>query len=222
MIEAIIFDFDGVLVESVDIKTRAFARVFEPEGEDVTARVTEYHLQNAGVSRFDKFRYIYENILRRPLPEDRFDELCRHFAGLVVEEVTSAPFVKGAREFLDNFAGHVYKKCFVSTATPQGEIEEIIRRRHMQGYFKAVHGAPKKKAVIVREILDTHGIDPGAAVYVGDAMSDYSAASANSVPFIARVRGDIEVFNGVNCIKIPDLTELPQALESLSTGINNS
>ncbi|MBF0553885.1 MAG: HAD family hydrolase [Nitrospirae bacterium] len=211
MIKSIIFDFDGVLVESVDIKTRAFARVFEPEGEGVTARVIEFHLQNAGVSRFDKFRYIYENILERPLSAARFDDLCRQFADLVVDEVSRAPFVKGALEFLDNFAPNCYT-CFVSTATPQEEIEKIVRRRHMQDYFKAVHGAPKKKSAIVQEILDTHGISPDTAVYVGDAMSDYKAATANQVPFIARVRGDLEIFSGINCIKITDLTELNQAI----------
>ncbi|MBF0319034.1 MAG: HAD family hydrolase [Nitrospirae bacterium] len=216
MINSIIFDFDGVLVESVDIKTQAFARLFTHEGQGVTDRVVEYHLQNAGVSRFDKFRYIYENILKRPLTEERFEELCLRFAGLVFDEVTSAPYVKGAREFLDNYANHVYR-CFVSTATPQGEIEEIIRRRHMQGYFKAVHGAPKKKSGIVGEILATHGINAAVAVYVGDAMSDYKAASANGVPFIARIAGDVEIFTGINCIKIPDLTGLPEALARLNS-----
>ncbi|MBF0488047.1 MAG: HAD family hydrolase [Nitrospirae bacterium] len=215
MIKSIIFDFDGVLVESVDIKTRAFARVFESEGEAVMASVVEYHLQNAGVSRFDKFRHIYETILERPLSAARFDALCGQFADLVVDEVSRAPFVRGALEFLDNFAPNCYT-CFISTATPQEEIEEIIRQRAMRNYFKAIHGAPKKKAAIVQEILDTHGIHPNTAVYVGDAMSDYKAAAANHVPFIARVRGDIEIFNGVNCTKITDLTELAQAIANVA------
>ncbi|MEO5359376.1 MAG: HAD-IA family hydrolase [Nitrospirota bacterium] len=218
MINSIIFDFDGVLVESVDIKTRAFARLFEPEGQTVMARVVEFHLQNAGVSRFDKFRYIYEHILERPLTRERFDELCKHFADLVVNEVSQAPYVSGALEFLDNFAISAYK-CFVSTATPQAEIEQIISHRHMGKYFKAVHGAPKKKSAIVQEILETHGIAPETAVYVGDAMSDYKAASVNHVPFIARIRGDIKIFDGINCINIPDLTELYQAINSLNQKI---
>ncbi|MBF0516202.1 MAG: HAD family hydrolase [Nitrospirae bacterium] len=211
MINSIIFDFDGVLVESVDIKTRAFARVFEAEGADVMAKVVEYHLQNAGVSRFDKFRYIYAHILGKPLPDERFDKLCADFAALVVDEVTNAPFVKGAREFLANFAIRDYQ-CFVSTATPQAEIEEIIRQRGMSAYFKLVLGAPKKKQAIVAEILDTFAINPAEAVYVGDAMSDYKAATLNQVQFIARIRGDLDVFSGVNCIKIHDLTELHEAL----------
>ncbi|MCG6551104.1 MAG: HAD hydrolase-like protein [Candidatus Magnetominusculus sp. LBB02] len=214
MINTIIFDFDGVLVESVDIKTRAFARVFEQEGKDVMDSVVEFHLNNTGVSRFDKFRYIYKTILKRPLTDAQFNELCRHFAALVVDEVAEAPYVKGAKEFLDNFAAQTYT-CFVSTATPQDEIEQIIRRRNMETYFKAVHGAPKKKAEIVKEILATYSISYENAVYVGDAMSDYNAAAVNQVPFIARASADNKIFNDVNCIKITDLTELCDAIERL-------
>ena len=64
MVKAIIFDFDGVLVESVDIKTRAFARLFESEENDAVKEIVNYHLGHAGVSRFEKFKYIYNNILQ--------------------------------------------------------------------------------------------------------------------------------------------------------------
>lgn len=43
-----IFDFDGVIVESADIKTNAFAELFEREGKDAEEKVVEYHLKNAG------------------------------------------------------------------------------------------------------------------------------------------------------------------------------
>ena len=56
--EAIFFDFDGVLVESVDIKTTAFARLYAGHGEPVADAVVAYHRQNMGTSRFVKFRYI--------------------------------------------------------------------------------------------------------------------------------------------------------------------
>ncbi|MDD5437468.1 MAG: HAD hydrolase-like protein, partial [Candidatus Omnitrophica bacterium] len=84
MLRAIIFDFDGVLVESVDLKTGAFAKLFAAEGEDVVRKVVEYHLGNTGVSRFDKFRYIYKNILNRELSEEKFADLGRDFADLVM------------------------------------------------------------------------------------------------------------------------------------------
>ena len=50
MIRGIAFDFDGVLVESVDVKTRAYARMFEEYGADIVSKVVDYHMGNGGVS----------------------------------------------------------------------------------------------------------------------------------------------------------------------------
>ncbi|MDD5435187.1 MAG: HAD hydrolase-like protein [Nitrospira sp.] len=210
MIKAIIFDFDGVIVESVDIKTKAFARLFEHEGEAVVEKVVDYHLKNGGVSRFDKFRYYYKEILGRPLPEQKFEELCNRFSELVMDEVINAPYVKGSKEFLDKYY-NAYP-CFVATGTPQEEIDEIIRQREMTHYFKKVFGAPKKKDVIVRDILDGYSLKPHEVIYVGDAMSDYQAAYENSVRFIARIHDNESIFNDIECIKIMDLTGLGRVI----------
>lgn len=218
MIKAIIFDFDGVLVESIDIKTNAFAKLFKTEGEDIVEKVVDYHLKNAGVSRFEKIKYIYQNMLKRDLSEKTFDDLCQRFSHLVVDEVVNAPYVKGAKEFLDRYSSKYM--CFIASATPQDEIEEIIKRRHMMRYFKGVYGSPKKKGDIVREILDTYTLEYNAMsfnsvlshqsfVYIGDAMSDYEAAMVNNVAFVARITEDNGLlFKGINCSKTNDLQNL--------------
>lgn len=213
MIEVVIFDFDGVLVESVDIKTRAFAKLFEAEGAEVVDRVVDYHLRNSGVSRFEKFRYIYTEFLYRPLSDVIFQDLCRRFSELVLEEVVSAPYVAGAKEFLENNAGAY--SCFVCSATPQDEIEEIVKLREMERYFKGVFGAPRTKGDIVRNILASYDVCPGDAVYIGDAWSDYEAATENSVNFVARINCDETVFSDVDCVKVNDLTGLKTLLDSM-------
>ena len=75
MIRAILFDFDGVILESVDVKTKAFAELFKDFPEHVD-QIVQYHIDNMGVSRFDKFRYIYRYILKRKLSDEKFTELC--------------------------------------------------------------------------------------------------------------------------------------------------
>ena len=49
-VDAIIFDFDGVLVESVDVKTNAFAMLYAEHGPDVVKRVVAYHQEHGGIS----------------------------------------------------------------------------------------------------------------------------------------------------------------------------
>lgn len=212
MIRAIIFDFDGVLVESVDIKTRAFAELFRAEGGSVVKKVIAYHLLNTGVSRFEKFVYIYKNILKRRLNRQVYRDLCDRFSRLAAEKVIEAPYVLGAREFLDSQSA-VYD-CFVVSATPQDEIREIVKKRKMEHYFKAVYGAPCAKAAAVAKILRERRLLPGEIVYVGDALGDYKAARANKIRFIARkTPGDL--FEGIDCPKIDDLSDLKKTIPSL-------
>jgi HAD superfamily hydrolase (TIGR01549 family) len=214
MIRTIFFDFDGVIVESVDIKTRAFAELFANEGEDVVKKVVSYHLNNAGISRYEKFRHIYSEILKRLLGDEEFAVLCNNFAARVLDGVVKAPYVRGAKEFLKKYSGQY--RCFVVSATPQEEIEEIIQRRRIRQFFKGVYGAPAKKKDVVREMLARDNTAPCKAVYVGDAMSDYLAAKENKVFFIARVTEDnSRIFKDLDCTKLNDLANLKEAISSV-------
>ena len=61
--QAIIFDFDGVVVESGDIKTQAFANLYRTHGEAIMAEVARYHRLNGGMSRYQKFHYFQLKIM---------------------------------------------------------------------------------------------------------------------------------------------------------------
>ncbi len=188
MLEAVIFDFDGVLVESVDVKTKAFAKLFEGYGTDVVRKVVDFHLANGGMTRYDKFRYYYSEVLREPLSEAKMQELSDHFSQLVVEQVIAAPYVAGAREFLDRHSGTL--DLFVVSATPEEEIRYIVARRGMQGYFKGVYGAPRTKLGLTRGVLEENGYRPEGVLFVGDATSDFEAARDTGCAFVGRVARD--------------------------------
>ncbi len=211
-IKAIIFDFDGVLVESVDIKTRAFAKLFENEGPEIARMVVDYHMRNMGVSRFDKFRYIYSEILRRPLSEEQFKNLCAQFSRLVVDEVVASDWVSGAKEFLEN--SHCLYDLYIVSATPEDEIRRIVRRRQMEHYFKGVFGSPAKKSELIRNILNANGYRHDNTIFIGDAIADLEASGETGVSFIARIRSlEENPFSGLKIICLHDLTGLKECLE---------
>ncbi len=61
-IKTIFFDFDGVIADSLDVKTNAFYRMYEPYGKDIAESVAKHHIANGGMSRFENSAYIIKDI----------------------------------------------------------------------------------------------------------------------------------------------------------------
>ena len=213
MISAIIFDFDGVIAESIDVKTKAFRELFKDHPESVDV-IEKFHLDNGGMSRYDKFRHIYKNILRRELSEEKFAELCGSFHGLVVDKVVEAPFVKGAKNVLD-FCAENYPMYIVS-GTPEDEIKEIIKRRELGKYFLKVYGSPDSKTRLINKILDDDGYNPEEVLFVGDSKNDLLGAEETGVTFVARIIDEKQDWFRAKSVKMAfsDLRGLKEYIES--------
>lgn len=184
-IKAIVFDFDGVIAESVNVKTEAFAALFESYGKDVVGQVVEYHLINGGVSRFEKIRYYYKNILQKPLSEEELDKLCDRFSNIVVDKVVNSPFVPGAKEFLEKY--YQRYKFYVVSGTPQDELRQIVKRKNLERFFRKVMGSPRNKTELTKETLSQDNFDRNQVVFIGDAITDYEAACNTGIKFVGRV-----------------------------------
>ncbi len=206
-VHAIVFDFDGVLAESVEVKTCAYTLLFADEGEKAINQFVDYHIKNGGVSRFEKIRVFYKDILQRPLSDKHFQELVLRFSSLVVDQVVAAPWVEGAQEFLNK-----YEKLFnffIVSGTPEDELNEIVRRRGMGRYFDAVRGSPKDKITLLSEIMGKYNLKPEKMMFVGDAETDWNAAKKLGLPFLWRCVSDqtppLPNYNGP---RLSSLTEL--------------
>ena len=207
--DAVILDFDGVIVESVDVKTQAFAALYAPYGPGVVAQVVSYHLDHGGISRFEKFRHFHREFLGKTLSPAEEVSLGARFSALVEDAVVAAPWVPGAREFLDEH--HVRLPLFVASGTPEPELVRIATRRAMRHYFVSMHGSPATKAGNIQLVLQRHGYFPGRVLMVGDARSDYDGAAATGLRFIGRVTDGGNPFPPAT-VTVPDLVALPALL----------
>lgn len=210
LFDAIVFDFDGVLVESVDVKTKAFAELYKPYGDEVVSQVMAYHLAHGGVSRFEKFRYFHTQLLNQPLSKSEEERLGDTFSALVEDAVVASPWVAGAKEFLDAYGCQV--PLFVASGTPEGELVRIVNRRKITQCFRGVYGAPTKKGEILLAILAGGKYRAERLLMIGDAMTDYEGALLANASFLGRVpKGWVNPFPS-NIPVLEDLTGLPEFL----------
>ena len=68
----IFFDFDGVILDSVECKTRAFQKMYSKFGNDISEKVKKYHLDNGGISRYEKFKFWHKEFLNINLNNFKF------------------------------------------------------------------------------------------------------------------------------------------------------
>lgn len=179
----VFWDFDGVIKDSVDVKTVAFEQLFLPHGPELAQRVRRHHECNGGVSRFEKIP-LYLSWTDEPVTSAKVDEYCDRFSKAVLKAVIDSPWVVGVREYL--LANSSHQSFILVTATPQEEIYQILSAINISHCFIEVHGAPTRKAQAIKSVLERRQISPYQALMIGDSEADFEAAQKNAVPFILR------------------------------------
>jgi phosphoglycolate phosphatase-like HAD superfamily hydrolase len=183
VIESIIFDFDGVIVESAEIKTQAFATLFANYPQHIE-QIIAFHKANVGLSRFVKFRHIYTNLLEKNLSKAEEKQLGERFSTIVLKQIVTAPLVAGVQNFLVNNNSQL--QFFIVSGTPQYELDYIMKERQIDQFFVEAIGSPTKKPAAISALIDRYNLSKDSVIMVGDGKSDQQAADATGVRFVAR------------------------------------
>lgn len=176
----LVFDFDGTLVDSNEIKWRAFDRCFNSfpaHREEIRA----YCRGNSHTPRWEKFRHVYERILRLPYTPEVERELHRCFERETTEQIARAPALPGVEEFLDRIRSR-YRTALLSS-TPHETLLEILGKRYWSDRFDEVRGAPVHKALWLKELRDL-GFPPDQVLLFGDTLEDAEAAREAGCGFV--------------------------------------
>lgn len=179
----IFWDFDGVIKDSVEVKTQAFVKLFESYGSHVAEQVKSHHESNGGMSRFEKLPLYLRWASEEPT-EDRVNEFCERFSQLALQGVVDSPWVPGVEDYLRS---NPHRQTFIMvSATPQEELVRILQALDLWKCFAAVFGAPMSKTEAIRITLNSHKIAPQHCLMIGDAKADWDAAQSNQIPFLLR------------------------------------
>ena len=180
----IVLDCDGVILESVDAKTRAFGKLVEKHGQKAKQKMVDYHLAHGGVSRFSKFAWFYREVLGREITKQEKDELGRLFIQYCFDEVMNSRFVPGVMEFISSY--HQKISLYVASGAPHEELTEIIKARNLMHFFKGVYGSPPTKTEILADIVKRERVLPSETLMIGDSNTDLEAATSVGTFFYGR------------------------------------
>ena len=206
-LQALFFDFDGVLVDSNSTKTEAFQALFADYDKQTVAAIVAYHKRHGGISRVEKIEYAHRHIINQPLTDAQLVHWTTAYSELVVNKVIDVPWIDGAQEFLDRTQGTL--PIFVISGTPEDELRYIIELRNMTNYFQKILGSPIRKPEHIRNILKNNKLVPEHCVFIGDALTDYNAAKETSLQFIG-IQGEVNFPDGTTVL--PDCCGLQGAI----------
>lgn len=182
MIKAIIFDFDGVILDSMPIKSDAFRKIFADFDEALVEKFIEYHVGNGGISRFVKIRYFFENLLLEEITESEVLRYAAMFSNETLSLLLDPKYIIAETlEFIVAREGK--ERMFVASGAEQGELRYLCDSFGISRYFDGVFGSPAPKSELLAHILTSFAFLPKECAMIGDSINDYEAASKNKIPF---------------------------------------
>lgn len=180
----LVFDCDGVVLDSNKVKTDAFYQATLPYGKAAAQAMVDYHIANGGVSRYKKFAYFLEQITPVYASQQQgpdLEALLHAYASHVREGLLNCDIAPGLETLRKKTSE---ARWLIVSGGDQAELREVFTQRGIADWFNGgIFGSPDTKDEILARELATANIQQ-PALFLGDSKYDYQAASAASLDFI--------------------------------------
>ena len=179
----IFWDFDGVIKDSLEVKSNAFYNLFLPFGSDIAKRVKNHHEFHCGISRYQKLP-IYLKWANQDYDPENIEKFAICFGELVKQAVIRSPWVPGVLQYLK--VNKFRQKFILVTATPHAEILDIVENLEIRDCFCQIYGSPNVKSRAIVDTLNSFSLPKSSAILIGDSQADLDAALNAEIDFILR------------------------------------
>lgn len=216
--DVVVFDCDGVLLDSNDLKTALFRAVLASHGfppAEIEA-FSAFQSTNFGLSRYRLFQAVLDGRFgeARAVP---IETLLADFGRRCREGYLTQPETPGMRDALAR-AGRGGRPLYVVSGSDEDELRDVLGARGLAGPFADIYGSPTTKADNLTRVRAHRraagGSDGERMLFVGDAFADLRAARETGADFLfmagfSTVRPDLEPeARATGCGVIEDLRDL--------------
>ena len=180
----IIWDFDGVILNSDAVRELGFVEALKDFPEKQVALLLKYHRSNGGLSRYNKFRYFYEEILGLEVTEEQVNELAHNFSQIMLQKLTDKKLlIQDSVQFIEK--NSLDKVMFIASGSDHNELNFLCKELAIAEHFFSINGSPTHKNDIVKRILSEYSdVSKEEFVLVGDSRNDFEAADINGIAFL--------------------------------------
>lgn len=177
----LVFDCDGVVLDSNKVKTQAFYQAALPYGEAAAQALADYHVANGGVSRYKKFAYFLENIATKSIAGVTLDTLLKSYADHVITGLLNCDIATDLVELRERTPN---MRWLIVSGGDQSELRSVFDQRGLSALFDGgIFGSPDiKEAILDRE--QSNGTITSPALFLGDSKYDYKAATGAKIDFV--------------------------------------
>lgn len=179
--QTLVFDCDGVILDSNRVKTDAFYHAAMLYGETAAQALVDWHVANGGVSRYSKFAYFLEHIVPMSAEGPDLESLLCRFADAVQNGLCRCAVAPGLAELRRQTT---HARWLVVSGGDQSELRKVLANRGLDRLFDGgIFGSPDTKDEILARELQA-GIIKQPALFLGDSVYDHRAACAAGLDFI--------------------------------------
>jgi phosphoglycolate phosphatase-like HAD superfamily hydrolase len=189
----IVFDCDGVILDSNKMKSNAFSKALEGESDILIKEFIDYHRKNGGISRFAKFEYFYSVLKKKENFNKELLYAIEKYSKICYKGMLNCNEIPGVIDFLENLK-KMNIDLYVVSGGEQCEVNNVLIERGMSIFFKKIYGSPESKIKHLKKIR----IDN--ALYFGDSYIDYVVAKEFNMDFIY-ISGASEWTEGIEFCK---------------------
>ena len=178
----ILWDFDGVIIDSSEIRELGFKQVLSHFPSNQVKDLLEFHNKNGGLSRYVKFRYFFEEIRGENVDAEEINKYAEEFSEIMRKKLISQDYLINE---VENFILHNYKRItmHIVSGSDQEELRYLCKKLKIETYFHSINGSPVPKIKLVENLINRYNYKLQEICLIGDSINDFEAANANEIDF---------------------------------------